>query len=199
MDDWPRLLDQVRSKVRLKHYSYRSEQQYVAWIHRFILFHGKRHPESMGAAEVEAFLTHLAAERKVAAAAQSQALAALLFLFRQVLGHEVLWLDNVYRLVASLRYGSGLPLMEALRLRIKDLDFEYAQITVRDGKGGKDRVTVPPQEVIPPLQTHLLAVRERHQVALLFALARKYPGAGHDRGWRTCFPPGNRPAIGVSL
>jgi integron integrase len=225
MDNKPRLLDQVRSQLRLRHYSYRTEQQYVAWIKRFILFHGKRHPASMGAPELEGFLSYLAVERKVAAATQSQALAAVLFLYKRVLGVDLPWLDNVvrakkpvrlpvvltpeevravlgqldgvYRLVASLLYGSGLRLMEAMRLRVKDLNFEYGQVTVRGGKGDKDRVTVLPQGLIPALQAHLAAVQERHRIAvrdgyggveLPYALARKYPGADREWAWQYAFP-----------
>jgi integron integrase len=225
MDNKPRLLDQVRSQLRLRHYSYRTEQQYVAWIKRFILYHGKRHPASMGAPELEGFLSYLAVERKVAAATQSQALAAVLFLYKRVLGVDLPWLDNVvrakkpvrlpivltpeevravlgqldgvYRLVASLLYGSGLRLMEAMRLRVKDLNFEYGQVTVRGGKGDKDRVTVLPQGLIPALQAHLAAVQERHLIAvrdgyggveLPHALARKYPGADREWAWQYAFP-----------
>ncbi len=225
MDNKPRLLDQVRSQLRLRHYSYRTEQQYVAWIKRFILFHGKRHPASMGAPELECFLSYLAVERKVAAATQSQALAAVLFLYKRVLGVDLPWLENVvrakkpvrlpvvltpeevravlgqldgaYRLVASLLYGSGLRLMEAMKMRVKDLNFDYGQITVRSGKGDKDRVTVLPQGLVPALQAHLVAVRERHLIAvrdgyggveLPYALARKYPGADQDWAWQYAFP-----------
>ncbi|MGB8694355.1 MAG: integron integrase [Steroidobacteraceae bacterium] len=225
MDNRPRLLDQVRSQLRLRHYSYRTEQQYVAWIKRFILFHGKRHPASMGAPELESFLSYLAVERKVAAATQGQALSAVLFLYKRVLGVDLPWLENVvrakkpvrlpvvltpeevravlgqldgvYRLVASLLYGSGLRLMEAMRLRVKDLNFHYRQVTVRSGKGDKDRVTVLPQGLIPALRAHLAAVQERHLVAvrdgyggveLPYALARKYPGADREWAWQYAFP-----------
>jgi integrase len=161
----PRLLDQVREKIRLKHYSIRTEQAYVDWIKRYILFHDKRHPENMGKEDVEKFLTHLAVERHVAASTQNQALSAILFLYQEVLGHELPWLDGVERakrparlpvvltasevrsvlarldgihgLMASLLYGTGLRLMECVRLRVKDIDFEYGQITVRDGKRGE--------------------------------------------------------------
>jgi len=225
MDEKPRFLEQVRHQLRMRHYSYRTEQQYLGWIRRYILHHGKRHPQTMGVVEVEAFLSHLAVDRKVAAATQSQALAALLFLYKHVLVVELPWLDNivrakkpirlpvvltfsevravlaqldgVYRLIASLLYGAGLRLMESLRLRVKDVDFEYGQITIRDGKGGKDRVTVLPQEIVPALQAHLVATRERHIIAmrdgyggveLPFSLERKYPGAGQEWGWQYVFP-----------
>lgn len=168
----PKLLDQVRDRLRVKHYSIRTETQYVLWIRRFILFHDKRHPREMGAAEVEAFLTHLAVAGGVAAATQNQALSALLFLYREVLGIDLPWLDKVVRaktpqrlpvvltrqevaavldrmsgvhgLMARLLYGTGMRLMDCVRLRVKDVDFERAEILVRDGKGGKDRVTMLP-------------------------------------------------------
>jgi integron integrase len=225
MDAKPRLLDQVRDRIRLKHYSYRTEQQYVGWIKRFILFHGKRHPANLGGPEVEAFLSHLATEREVAAATQNQALAAILFLYRHVLDIELPWLDGVVRakrpqrlpvvlsreevrsvlshmtgipwLVASLLYGSGLRLMEVLRLRIKDVDLDHPQITVRDGKGGKDRITVLPAGLLDPLAVHVAKVRSQHDeavrqgyagVELPFALARKYPRAHLEWGWQYVFP-----------
>jgi integron integrase len=225
MDAKPRLLDQVRDRIRLKHYSYRTELQYVGWIKRFILFHGKRHPTELGGPEVEAFLSHLATDRDVAAATQNQALAAILFLYKHVLGVELPWLDGVVRakrpqrlpvvlsrdevrsvlshltgtpwLVAGLLYGSGLRLLEALRLRVKDVDLEHPQITVRDGKGGKDRVTVLPAGLLEPLSVHLAKVRSQHEEALRldyagvelpFALARKYPRAHLEWGWQYVFP-----------
>ncbi len=220
-----KLLDQVRDAIRVRHYSYRTEQQYVAWIRRFILFHGKRHPEAMGGPEVEAFLSHLATDRNVAAATQAQALAALLFLYREVLAVELPWLDNVVRarrprrlpvvlsraevravlaglqgpywLAASLLYGSGLRLMEALRLRVKDVDLERRQLLVRDGKGAKDRVTVVPQRLVEPLRRQLCLVRTAHDearqrgyagVELPHALAVKYPRAHLEFGWQYLFP-----------
>ena len=175
----PKLLDQVRERLRLKHYSIRAEQQYVQWVRRFILFHDKRHPVEMGAAEVEAFLTHLAVEGKVAAATQNQALSALLFLYREVLEINLPWLDQVvrakrpvrlpvvltrqevtavlnrmsgvYGLLARLLYGTGMRLMEVIRLRVKDVDFARGEIVVRDGKGAKDRITMLPQSLMAPL------------------------------------------------
>lgn len=186
-----RLLDQVRGKIRLKHYSIRTEQAYVDWIRRFILHFGKRHPRELGAAEVAAFLTHLAVAGKVAAATQNQAKSALLFLYREVLEVELPWLDNVERakapkrlpvvltrdevqallsrlegthwLMASLLYGAGLRLMECLRLRVQDVDFGRKEILVRDGKGFKDRVTMLPAALAAPLRTHLERVRELHR------------------------------------
>src|SRR6185369_8332923 len=168
MDARPKLLDRVRAKIRAKHYSLRTERAYLAWIRRFILFNDKRHPSEMAAPDVERFLTHLAVEGRVAAATQNQALAALLFLYREVLEVDLAWIENVVRarmparvpvvlprqdvqrlleelhgelhLIAQLLYGSGLRLMEALRLRVKDIDFEYSQVVVRDGKNAKDRM-----------------------------------------------------------
>lgn len=191
MDDKPKLLDQVRQQIRLRNYSIRTERVYAEWIKRFIRFHAYRHPMEMGAPEIEAFLTHLAVRRNVAASTQNQALAALLFLYKEVLKLELPWLDNVVRakrpehrpvvltrdevqallgqlsgvpwLVSSLLYGAGLRLNEGLRLRVKDVDFARREIVVRDGKGQKDRVTVLPASVIPVLQAHLVKVRELHQ------------------------------------
>jgi integrase len=190
MDTKPKLLDVVRDRIRAKHYSYRTEQQYLAWIRRFILYNGKRHPRDMSAPEVERFLTHLAVDRQVSASTQNQALAAVLFLYRDVLEIELPWLENIVRarmpqrvpvvlprrevqalladldgqfhLVTQLLYGSGLRLMEALRLRVKDIDFEYSQLVVRDGKGQKDRVTILPDSVLAPLRTHLQGVQAQH-------------------------------------
>jgi integron integrase len=238
MEAKPKLLAVVRDKIRAKHYSYRTEQQYIAWIRRFILYHDKRHPRDMGAPEVERFLTHLAVEHRVSASTQNQALAAVLFLYRHVLAIELPWLDNVVRarmperipvvlsrrevqallaqlegqvhLVAQLLYGSGLRLMEALRLRVKDVDFEYSQLVVRDGKGQKDRVTILPEGIVPALRVHLEAIHARHRhalergyagVALPFALAEKYPRASTDWGWQYVFPsarPSRDPRSGVA-
>jgi integron integrase len=221
----PRLLDLVRDAVSRKHYSRRTEESYVHWIKRFIYFSGKRHPEGMGAAEVTAFLNHLARERKVAANTQNQALSALLFLYKEALGTPLPWLDDLERairparmptvltrneatrllaamrgtklLMASLLYGSGLRLRECLSLRVKDVDFEYRQIVVRDGKGAKDRVTMLPGSVIEPLKAHLARVRTLHErdlargygdVELPHALARKYPKAPYEWGWKFVFP-----------
>ncbi len=186
----PRLLDQVRDKLRTLHYSYRTEQQYLQWVRRFILFHDKRHPRMMGAPEVEAFLTHLAVTRKVSASTQNQALAALLFLYQKVLELELPWLKDVVRakpsrhlpvvlthkevravlakledeywLIGSILYGGGLRLQEALQLRVKDVDFDLRQLVVRNGKGGKDRVTILPEAIVDPLQRHLEVVRRHH-------------------------------------
>jgi len=237
MDAKPRLLDQMRDRLRTQHYSYRTEQQYLFWVRRFILFHDKRHPRQLGAGEVTAFLTHLAVDRRVAAATQSQALSAVLFLYRKVLEVDLPWLEGVvrakapkrlptvltaaevksvlghlsgeYRLVAGVLYGSGLRLLEALHLRVKDVDFDYRQIVVRDGKGAKDRVTVLPDSLAAGLEAHLVAVRERHETAirggyggveLPYALARKYPRAHLEWCWQYVFParqPSRDPRAGT--
>src|SRR6266478_5524416 len=188
----PRLLDRVRETVRARHYSRRTEKAYVHWIRRYIFFHGKRHPVEMGAAEVTSFLTSLAVRDKVAASTQNQALSALLFLYREVLGLELPW-----RLMAILLYGAGLRLLECCRLRVKDVDFATNQILIRDGKGHKDRVTMLPASVKSVLSAHIERVREQHQadvrhgagwVELPGALTRKYPNAGRDWGWQWIFP-----------
>lgn len=221
----PKLLDQVREKIRLKHYSIRTEQAYLDWIRRYILFHGKRHPAEMDAAAVEAFLTHLAVERNVAASTQNQVLSALLFLYKDVLGQNLGWLDNMERakkparlpvvltkaevqsvlarldgsnwLMASLLYGAGMRLMECARLRVKDVDFAMGQITVRDGKGARDRATMLPASVADVLKAHLEKVKSLHEadlregfgeVYLPYALDRKYPRAGREWGWQYVFP-----------
>lgn len=179
--DSPRLLDRVRDRLRVLHYSMRTEMAYAGWIRRYILFHGKRHPAQMGKGEIEAFLTALATERDVSASTQNQALSALLFLYRKVLGQDLPWLEDVVRakkparlptvltrdetaallaaleegtakLVIRLLYGSGLRLLEALRLRVKDVDLERREILIRDGKGGKDRVTMLAEQLVEPLR-----------------------------------------------
>jgi len=227
----PRLLEQLRDAIRRRHYSPRTEETYAHWVKRFIYFSGKRHPAAMGAAEVTAFLNHLARERDVAAATQNQALSALLFLYREVLGRPLPWLDELERarmplrrpsvltraeverllalmqgtkwLMASLLYGAGLRLRECLKLRVKDVDFGYRQIVVRDGKGAKDRVTMLPAIVQAPLKAHLLRVKELHErdlaqghgdVELPHALARKYPRAQTQWAWKFVFPSHKRSA-----
>lgn len=202
----PRLLDRVRGAIRLRHYSVRTEQAYVEWIRKFILFHGKRHPREMGSDEVSAFLTHLAQKRRVAASTQNQALGALVFLYRVVLEMPQPALDGVVRarkprnlpvvlsesevqrllaqlsgtpsLVASLLYGSGLRLIEGIQLRVKDLDFERGELAVWEGKGGKHRVTMLPIALRTPLERHLQKVRALHATDLRngFGEAR-LPGA----------------------
>lgn len=221
----PKLLDQVRDRLRVKHYSIRTEQSYVDWIKRFIWFQNKRHPKDMGAPEIEAFLTHLAVKGKVSASTQNQAKSALLFLYREVLELKLPWLDKVTQakaparlpvvltvtevqavlarlsgthwLAASLLYGAGLRLMEAVRLRVKDVEFTRREIIVREGKGAKDRVTMLPESVIEPLRRHLAKVKALHKqdlaagfgdVYLPFALAKKYPNAGREWGWQYIFP-----------
>jgi len=224
----PKLLDQVQAVLRTKHYSIRTERVYLDWIKRYILFHDKTHPAQMGAAEVEAFLSHLAVAGKVAASTQNQAKSALLFLYREVLAIELPWLDNVTQakmpqrlpvvltasevksvlnrldgtlwLMASLLYGGGLRLMECVRLRVKDVDFEMRQVTVREGKGFKDRVTMLPESSIAPLQAHLARVKALHDedvaagygaVYLPYALDKKYPNAAKEWGWQYVFPARN--------
>lgn len=221
----PRLLDQIRAALRLRHYSYRTEQAYVHWAKRYILFHGKRHPEQMGAAEVEAFLSALATERQVSASTQNQALAALLFLYREVLGQDLPWLENltraksrekrpvvltreetvrlldrltgVHALMGRLIYGTGMRLMECCQLRIKDVDFGLREITIRSGKGGKDRVTMLPASLLEPLQAQCILAREWHDVDrqakapgvfMPDALALKYPRASTSWSWFWLFP-----------
>jgi len=220
-----RLLDRVRVALRTLHYSARTEKAYVGWIRRFILFHGKRHPEAMGEPEIGAFLSSLATEVKVAASTQNQALAALLFLYQEVLGHELRWMGGLVHakrpahvpvvltpaeaatllagltgpaaLVGSLLYGAGLRLLEALRLRVKDVDFERRELIVRRGKGQKDRHTVLPGKLLDPLRDHLARVRSSHAtdveeghgfVELPEGLRRKYPSAPREWPWQWVFP-----------
>ncbi len=215
----------MRETIRRKHYAIRTEEAYVNWIRRFILFHHKRHPKEMGAPEVEAFLTHLAVQEHVSASTQNQALAALLFLYREVLQQEldapiaplrakkpqhlpavltreevrqvIAHLSGVHQLQAKLLYGAGLRLLECLRLRVKDIDFERRAIIVRDTKGDEDRVTMLPQSVIEPLKEHLLRVKRLHEedlakgygrVYLPDALARKFPNASREWLWQYVFP-----------
>ncbi|HTD27887.1 MAG TPA: integron integrase [Xanthomonadaceae bacterium] len=225
----PRLLDEVSRHMRVKHYSLRTEASYSGWIRRFILANGKRHPLEMGAVEVEAFLSVLAVKGNVAASTQNQALSALLFLYRIVLGVDLPWMESVVRakrpqhvptvlsrdevqrllaqmdgrtwLLASLLYGTGMRLMECLRLRVKDVDFARNEVTVRDGKGGKDRHTMLPRSLVEPLQREVERTRLWHAgdlmagwgaVHLPHALARKYPNAAKDFGWQYVFPSGQR-------
>jgi integron integrase len=220
----PKLLDRVRWHLRVKHYSIRTEQTYVDWIRRFILFHKKRHPEEMGEEEIAAFLSHLAIQGRVAASTQNQAFSALLFLYQQVLDRklEFIGVERVrrppklpvvftraearavlanlkgdYRLMAHLLYGSGLRLLECLRLRVKDIDFGYRQITIRKGKGMRERITILPDRLLRPLQQHLARVKELHQqdlargngrVYLPSALHRKYRNAAREWAWQYVFP-----------
>lgn len=225
----PRLLDEVRHALRVKHYSIRTEEAYVQWIKRFIFFHNKKHPAEMGETEISAFLTDLAVHKNVTASTQNQALSALLFLYKQVLGIELAWLDGVTRakrpsrlpvvlpreqvlqlldgmggtngLIARLLYGTGMRLMEAMRLRVQDIDFDYRQIIVRQGKGAKDRATVLPDAIMAPLQQQLAHAQRLHRldieegfgcVYLPFALAHKYPNACRDWRWQYVFPSASR-------
>jgi integron integrase len=220
-----KLLDQVRDALRLKNYAYSTEKTYVNWIERFIRFHKLRHPKEMNAPEIEAFLTHLAVNQNVAASTQNQALSALLFLYHHVLhleltGYiEAVWaerdkrlpvvltkaevqlvighMSGLHQMMAKLLYGSGIRLMECLRLRVKDVDFERYQITVRDTKGNEDRVTMLPLTVAPLLRKHLVTVKQPHEtdlangygvVELPYALARKYPNADREWYWQYVFP-----------
>lgn len=198
----PKLLDLVRDKIRVKHYSIRTESQYVHWIKRFILYHNKRHPREMGAKEVEAFLTHLATAGNVAAATQNQALAALLFLYREILEQQLPWMDEVIRakkpkrlpvvlsktevakifdrmdgthgLIARLLYGTGMRIMECCRLRIQDIDFDRSEILIRNGKGAKDRVTMLPESLVKPLREHLRKRRLLYEDDLAKNMAEVY-------------------------
>ena len=219
------LFEVARERIRTRHLAFRTEQAYLYWMRRYVKFHGRRHPRDMGAAEVEAFLTHLAVGAKVGASTQNQALQALLFLYRQGLGIELPWLENVTRasrpkrlpvvlsvaevrsvlaqldgtawLLANVLYGGGLRLMEAHRLRVKDLVIERGEINVRDAKGGKDRVTVLPLTIVPQIREHLAKLFARFErqrklnepgVSLPTALARKYPNAAIEWGWQWIFP-----------
>ncbi|HWY50710.1 MAG TPA: integron integrase [Chthoniobacterales bacterium] len=221
----PKLLDRVRWQLRAKRYSIRTEEAYVDWIRRFILFHRKRHPDEMAEKEISDFLSHLAVEKNVSASTQNQAFSALLFLYQQVLDRKLDFIDNVqrvtrppklpvvftpaeacavlgqlkgdYRLMGELLYGSGLRVMECVRLRVKDIDFGYGHITVRDGKGLRDRVTLLPERLRGPLQVHLKRVQEMHErdlasgngrVYLPLGLERKYRNANRSWAWQYVFP-----------
>ena len=223
------LLDEVRNAVRTRHYSIRTEEAYLRWVREYILFFDKRHPAELGAKEVSAFLSHLAVGRNVAASTQNQALSALLFLYREVLALPIGWVDDVERakrpkrlpvvftrdevkavlshlraemwLMASLLYGSGLRLMECIRLRVKDVDFAQFQITVREAKGDKDRITMLPTSLAGPLERQLERARALHEmdvrqgfghVYLPYALARKYPNANREWCWQYIFPARQR-------
>ena len=223
--DSPKLLDRMRAEIRVRHYSIRTEETYLDWARRFILFYNKRHPKDLGADEVQSFLSYLAVERKVSSSTQNQAKSALLFLYRDVLHIELPWLDEVIAakmgkrlpvvltpteirrllngmsgtmgLVASLLYGTGMRLLEGLRLRVKDVEFERREIIVREGKGNKDRVTVLPENLILPLQAHLAKVKALHErdldagfgeVYMPYALALKYPKEARTWGWQFVFP-----------
>lgn len=221
----PKLLDQVRTVARVRHLSLRTEKAYAQWIKRFILFHKKRHPAEMAEQEIREFLANLAVELRVSASTQTVALSALLFLYRDVLKRDLPYISEIERakpsrrlpvvfsraevqavlarlagtnhLIASLLYGAGLRLMEGIRLRVKDIDFSANQLTIREGKGANDRLTMLPQRIQPALQEQLLRARVLHQqdlkegfgrVYLPFALERKYPNAAREWGWQYVFP-----------
>jgi integron integrase len=224
----PKLLDRIRNTCRLRHYSLRTEQAYVHWAKKFILYHGKRHPLSMGKPEIEAFLSHLAVDRNCSASTQNQAFNALLFLYREVLRSDFGQLDEVTRakrrkrlpvvmtraevqrllavmtgthqLMAKLLYGTGMRLMECVRLRVKDIDFEKRTITLRETKSPEDRVTMLPETLIVPLQGHLKRIQILHEedlkrgsgrVYLPFGLKQKYPNADKEWCWQYVFPAAN--------
>jgi integron integrase len=223
-----KLLDRVRNEIKVRHYSLRTEKSYTNWIKRFIIFNNKKHPLDMGANEVRTFVNHLAISEKVSASTQNQALQAILFLYKDILKTDIGWInqiervtrpkhipvvfskteakqvlenmDGVVRLVSSLLYGGGLRLNECLRLRIKDVDFDYKQIIIRDGKGEKDRRTTLPEKLIPALQVQIKYVKKIHladlkenkgETVLPYALRKKYPNAGTEFGWQFVFPSGS--------
>lgn len=225
----PKLLDQVRNRIRCKHYSIRTEQSYVNWIKQFIFYNDKRHPSTLGEAEITAFLTYLAVKRKVAASTQNQALCAIVFLYREVIKKDLGGFENFVRakmphrlpvvftqnevkkilvqlenrnwLMGHILYGAGLRIMECVRLRVKDIDFEYKQITVRDGKGKVDRVTMLPNIIIDNLKRHLEKVKSIHgldikegfgAVYMPYALERKYKNANRSWIWQYVFPASRR-------
>jgi integron integrase len=224
-----KLIEDFRLAIVAKHYSRRTRKAYESWIRRYIRFHGMRHPREMGAKEVTDYLSHLASQKRVAASTQNQALSALLFLYKEVLQMELPWMDEIVRakrpqkipvvlsvrevemlldrlygppwLVASILYGAGMRLMEALRLRVQDVDFEAGELVVRRGKGQKDRRTMLPNRVVRPLQAHLERVQRQHKadlacgtgyVELPTAIARKYPRAGREWAWQWVFPATRR-------
>ncbi len=221
----PNLPDLVRAELQVNHYSITTEKAYVGWIKRFILYHNKRHPNEMGKEEIQNFINNLAMNDNVSSSTQNQALQAILFLYKRILKKDVGWLDDIQhaarikhlpvvfskketikifeqlsgvpKLVVALLYGGGLRLNEALNLRIKDIDFDYQQIVVRDGKGEKDRHSILPTSIIPELKKHLNEVYKQHKSDLLkntgetilpYALAKKYPNAGKEFGWQYAFP-----------
>jgi len=220
-----KLLEQIRTELRTGHYSRRTEQAYLSWIKRYILFHNKKHPKEMGADEIKAFINNLANNHHVSSSTQNQALQGILFLYKNILKKDVGWIEDikrvarvkhipvvfsrdeakktlenmsgVTRLIASLLYGGGLRLNECLRLRVKDIDFDYKQIIIRDGKGEKDRRTTLPEKLVPVLQVQLNRVKEIHQqdlkkgagvTILPYALAKKYPNAAKEFIWQYLFP-----------
>lgn len=221
----PKLLDQVRINLRTNRYSKKTEQCYTSWIRQFIIFNNKTHPDKLDAEEIKNFLNYLVIERHVSSSTQNQALQGILYLYKNILKKDIGWIENIKharrikhlpvvfskkeviqifehlqglpKLVVSLLYGSGLRLSEALRLRVKDIDFDYKQIVVRDGKGEKDRHTILPDTIVPDLKQHLNKVYLRHkedlkmgrgEAILPYALKRKYPNAGREFGWQYTFP-----------
>ncbi len=221
----PKLLVQIKNEMKAAHYSVKTIESYTSWIWQFIVFNNKVHPENLGKKEIRDFLNYLAVERNVASSTQSQAMQGILYLYKNILLKDVGWIKDIKRstkikhlpvvfsrreareifkhlsginkLVVSLLYGSGLRLSEALKLRIKDIDFDYSQIIVRDGKGEKDRVTILPDSIVKELRTHLNEVYKIHkndlrngygETILPYALKRKYPNAGKEFGWQYAFP-----------
>lgn len=216
----PKLLERMRIHLRTRHYSIRTEEAYIDWARRFILFHGKRHPRDMGVAEVEAFLSHLAVERHVSASTQNQAKAALLYLYKQVLEIDLPWLNEVVQakrpkrlpvvltptevrellhmdgttgLIAQLLYGTGMRLLEALRLRVKDVEFARREIVIREGKGNKDRITVLPENLIAPLQAQLQHAKQLHEKDLQAGLGGVYTACAGAQ------IPQCRPQLGLAI
>jgi integron integrase len=221
-----KLLDQYSEFLRNRHYSLRTEKTYIGWVRQYILYHNKRHPREMGVAEINEFVTHLVNQKTVSASTQNQAISAILFLYRNVLGIQldekalvpirptkpkrvptvlsrdeakkvIAHMDGIYKVMTQLMYGSGLRLMEVMRLRVKDLDFANRQILVRDGKGENDRVTTFPAILLEPLRLHLQRVKAQHEfdlsmgygtVHLPYALGRKYPNADRELAWQYVFP-----------
>lgn len=229
MSEKPKIMEQMRTAMRARHYSPRTEEAYCRWVRRFIVFHGMRHPSEMFEDEINQFLTHLAVQENVSASTQTQALASLIFFYRNVIGYDVGALGGLIRarksrhvpvvlsreearsvlqrldgdmfLIGSLLYGTGMRLMECLRLRVQDIDFARFEVTVRNGKGGKDRVTMLPESLVSDLQAHLAAVRQIHEqdvrdgwgrVEVPNALHRKYPNAPWDWRWQFVFPQQRR-------
>ena len=221
----PKLLDQVKAELRIRHYSLRTEKSYLQWIRKYIYFHGKKHPKEMGEKEISHFLSYLAVEKKVSASTQNQALCAIVFLYKNVLKmkpgnfEELVWakkskhvpvvftrnevrcildqLNGMHLIMVMLLYGAGLRLTECLHLRVKDIDFDYNRIIVRNAKGDKDRIVPLPQKLKEPLKEHLLRVQKRHQqdiadgfgsVYLPYALERKYPRTCRNWAWQYVFP-----------
>jgi integron integrase len=221
-----KLLEQYSEFLRNRHYSLRTEKTYIGWVRQYILYHNKRHPREMGVAEINDFITHLVNRKTVSASTQNQAISAVLFLYRNVLGVElddkalisirptkpkrvptvlskaearnvISKMDGIYKIMAQIMYGSGLRLMEVIRLRVKDLDFANRQIIVRDGKGENDRITMFPDILLEPLRLHLKQIKAQHEldlsmgygtVYLPYALERKYPNANRDFAWQYVFP-----------